>query len=376
MKRWMVLLLAAVLALGCAAAYAYTEDAYGAQNTPQEIREYIAGSRWADWAITGWVNPGTYKINSASAFVAVKKGRANDLLAFRFDHEKGRYVYAWHNAAALPQVEEPIELGLYGDAGGQPRFKSCFVVGGEIEEAACFWAQDENGVWNIQNVWVYDMPALMFIDASRDGVLHMSNVGWVDGKGTDTRIYGEYQRDLRYFSFNAFPRTVKQAREKLSNPPEIPDGTLEAKRVKFASGKKYAVYQGPGEEYGRAANGKASVSTNDWIQVFGEENGYVMIQYDISSDRMRIGWIEASSLPKNADVDELRFAPVRAHTTGQARMTDDPLHSQTEIAVIASGSEVLWLATMGDWAYVEADEGAPLRGFVRRNLLTTQRSVQ
>ena len=371
MKRWMAVLLAVLTLLLATTALAYDQTAYGAENTPKEILEYIADSRWAGWEITGWVNPGTTRRDAAQAFVAVKRGKKNDLLAFRRNGKTNRFEFIWHNAAALPQTEERIELGMWGDAGGTPRFKSCYIVGGEIEEAACFWAQNDYGTWEIQNVHVYYLPELMFIDASRDGMLHMYNEGWVDGQETNTKIYGRYQRDLRYFSFAAFPTTVKAAKEKLSNPPDIPGGSLNAKEVKFTSGRKYKVYAGPGEHYGQAANGKAVVSTNDWIQVFGEENGYVMIQYDISRDRMRIGFIDADALPKNADAGELTYEPVAAAVRHDVSVTDDPLQSQIAIARVIEGTQVTWLATMGEWAYIEEPEGL-VRGFVPIEVLRTE----
>lgn len=101
--------------------------------------------------------------------------------------------------------------------------------------------------------------------------------------------------------------------------------------MKFTSGRKYKVYADPGEHYGQAESGKAVVSTNDWIQVFGEENGYALIQYDISSDRMRIGFIDSSALPKNADVGELAYEPIEATLRYDASVTDDPLHPRTTI---------------------------------------------
>lgn len=370
MKKVTALCFALMLMLCASLALAYDRTAYGAENTPKEILAYIADSRWAGWEITGWVNPGTTNRNAAQAFVAVKHGKKNDLLAFRRNAKTNRFEFIWHNAAALPQTEERIELGMWGDAGGKPRFMSCYVVGGEIEEAACFWAQDECGVWEIQNVHVYYLPDLMFIDASRDGVLHMNNDGWVDGRVTDMKIYGRYQRDLRYFSFAAFPRTVADAKEKLSNPPVIPGGTLTAKEVKFTSGRKYKVFSGPGEHYGQAANGKAVVSTNDWIQVFGEENGFVMIQYDISRERMRIGFIDAQALPNNVDVGELIYEPVVARLKHDAAVTDDPLHSRSAAARLIEGETVMWLATMGEWAYIEEPEGL-VRGFVEADALMT-----
>lgn len=380
MKRtWIVVLTVWMLALTAATALGYDETSFGAENTPKEIIDFLAEGRWSGYEVTGWVDAGTTRAGAAQAFVAVKDTHSrtrNDLLAFRRDAGTGAFVYCWHNAAALPQVEEPIVLGHWGDGGGAPRFMSCFVLGGEIEEAASFWLQDGDGAWELQHMYVYTLPELMFIDTRREGVIHMTNAGWVDGPETDVSIYGAYQRDLRYFSFVAFPRTVADARERLSNPPEIPGGTLSAQPVQFTSGKRYAVYQGPGEAYGRAGGGKASVSTNDWIQVFGWENGWIMIQYDITSDHMRIGWIEDSALPRGRTAAELTYEPVSAYLTADASLTDDPLCSRAAVTRLARGSWVTWLATMGDWAYVESSTGDLIRGFVPVSALSTERSFR
>lgn len=158
----------------------------------------------------------------------------------------------------------------------------------------------------------------------------------------------------------------------LSNPPKIPVGTLSATKVQFSSGKKYKVFQGPGEEYGQAGNGKAVVSTNDWIQVFGEENGWIFILYDISSDRMRTGWITSDALPRKATVAKLAFTPVTAVLDYEANLTDDPLNSQTPIATLAQGTQLIWLAGMGEWAYVESVKYPPMRGFVKIESLNAE----
>ncbi|MEG1092416.1 MAG: hypothetical protein RSE38_13845, partial [Acinetobacter sp.] len=127
-----------------------------------------------------------------------------------------------------------------------------------------------------------------------------------------------------------------------------------------------------GEEYGQAGNGKAVVSTNDWIQVFGEENGWIFIQYDISSDHMRIGWIDANALPRKATVLDLAFSPVKARTAYEIDLTDDPMNSQISIATIAQGIQVDWLATLGEWAYIESSNVEPIRGFVKIESLTVE----
>ena len=153
--------------------------------------------------------------------------------------------------------------------------------------------------------------------------------------------------------------------------PEIPSGGLQAQSIRFTGGRKYEVYQGPGEGYGRSGNGKASVSTNDWIQVFGREDGWIMIQYDISSDHMRIGWIRESALPSGAQVADMRYSPADAYTTRSVGVTDDPMYSNDAVLTLPRGTWVVRLAIMGDWAYIESSTGDLIRGFVPADALTT-----
>jgi len=190
-----------------------------------------------------------------------------------------------------------------------------------------------------------------------------------DKKLGDVNLYTSFGLNT---SFSSLPKSYKEAKATFSDPPAIPGGTLTAERIKFSSNKKYAVYSGPGENYLRGGNGKASVSTNDWIQVFGKENGWIMIQYDITSDHMRIGWIREDALPKKTSVSDLSFGNHKARTAVQCTITDDPLFSMTAIANISADAEVRWLATMGSWTYVEYNTGTQsIRGFIRSDNLTS-----
>lgn len=370
MKKTCFVLLVLLLGVLFTGTYGYADGVptQGVENIPQGVTDYLDGSRWSGWEITGWVNPDGNLSSSACAFAVVKRGRENVLVAFGW--KDGKWIYKWYNPTALPQVSAPILLcddWQINDGFSGHRFSSYYVINNETMEARCKWVQQKDSSWRLIHMSCYD--PLMFYDTSVENALRLYNVGWVKGQETDVWVYGTYQTNLRYFSFSAFPRTVEEAREKLSNPPTIPSGTLSAQKVSFSGGKKYEVYQGPGEEYGRAGNGKASVSTNDWIQVFGRENGWIMIQYDISSDHMRIGWIPEAALPSSAKVLDLQYTPVTVRTIEQVDLTDDPLASQASVAVLPADSTVTWLASMGEWAYVECTGSQLLRGFVLQEAL-------
>lgn len=158
----------------------------------------------------------------------------------------------------------------------------------------------------------------------------------------------------------------------LGGAPE-PTGVFAAQTVAFEKGRKYPVYTGPGEAYARSGDGKGSVSTNDWIEVFGQAHGYILIQYAVSGERCRVGWIEASALPASTQVrrlddvlDGALEGAESVRTLAQAcELTDDPFVSQTAIASLPEGTAVQLI--MGDdvWAYVSARvQGETMLGFV------------
>ena len=75
------------------------------------------------------------------------------------------------------------------------------------------------------------------------------------------RVAGTVQRSLRYVSFSALPKTRAQAERVLSVAPDIPPGQLTVRNIRFTGGRRYGVYQGPGEGYGRSGRGKAASCT-------------------------------------------------------------------------------------------------------------------
>lgn len=183
------------------------------------------------------------------------------------------------------------------------------------------------------------------------------------------RVSGTVQRNLRYVSFSSLPKTRAQAKQKLTVAPAIPSGELTAKSIKFSGGQRYEVYAAPSASSMRGGNGKAIVSTNDWIQVFGTEDGYILIQYAIDKNQMRFGYIRESALPKNTSVKTLTWRNTAAYLTQSTSLTDDPLNSKNTLLMLPQGAEVTLLGTMGSWAYVETTSGSWARGFVPQSSL-------
>lgn len=138
--------------------------------------------------------------------------------------------------------------------------------------------------------------------------------------------------------------------------------------AKLAAGKQYAVYSAPSDTSFRAANGKALLSTNDWVQVFFEEDGYLLVQYAISRHQYRIGYIKADAVSNLSEVAEIgSWANYPAEVLRTSSLTDDPLNSCGAVMTLQQGQQVTYLGQLGlEWAFVETTtaQGKQIRGFV------------
>lgn len=361
MKRLCICLLMLLLCMTAA----HADE--GAVNLPASIADYLASSeRWSAYTVTGWANPA----GQEDGFVALHKKGDNELLCFK--QKNGAWSYAWHNDDALPDNDMPFILAdatsttdLHTEqVYDKPCLWSYYVLDGELCEFSCIW-EKQGGSWLLE-VYAMFEPAELCVHVKPKGL----EFYFSDAQKYPDVVEGVIERNLRYVNADTLPLTLEKANSKLSLPPDIPQGKLEAQQIKFTGGKKYKVYSGPGEYFGQAGNGKAVVSTNDWIQVFGREGEWIMIQYDITSTQMRIGWIAASALPKNAQVDELVFTNQKAWVTvAGASVTDDPLNSQVTIALLPLDAEVSVLSTMGEWSYVQVYGERNLFGFIKTGML-------
>ena len=141
-----------------------------------------------------------------------------------------------------------------------------------------------------------------------------------------------------------------------SNVPAIPEGTLSAEVISFTGNQTYAVYSAPNKKSIRGAKGRARVSTNGWIQVFGAEDDWILVQYDISDKQNRIGYIYINALPRDVTVPDLNLKRAAAVVNYDVEVTDDPLVSKTPLAKLTENTKVTCLGTMGTWTYIEGKE--------------------
>ena len=154
--------------------------------------------------------------------------------------------------------------------------------------------------------------------------------------------------------------------------------TLFGQVVPLSADHSRKVYLGPGRDYPRAGKGKAAVGTNGWVQVFGQYDGWLLIQYHIDGNHYRIGWIEKSALPAGTKVERLKMSDFWENELYQQEimedcvMTDDPLGSGAAIAHLKTGRKVWSLAFLGaEWEMIVVEiDGQCYWGFVPTNCMS------
>jgi len=218
--------------------------------------------------------------------------------------------------------------------------------------------------------------------SAMNGVCHIMDgpvIFYIDrGEGESGAVYVSLETDIRYVDYDALPKTLADAQD----TPDIPPGnsfydprwnTLYGVTLDLDGGRNHKVYSGPGEKYGRAGNGKATVSTNGWVQGFGVYDGWAMILYHIGEGRYRIGWIDEDLLPKRHGLPELRFTSGdEQEIMADCAMFDDPIGMNGEIIALHAGTKVKVLACFGaQWEYVRVTIGGKTYwGFVPTDFLS------
>lgn len=381
MKKIVLWICTVVMTLIASACIAGAYSPYFETEPPREVREHVA-SRWPDYEFEDYCEVrGTSKGDYGFALVH----RKNERILVGYHKADGEMKYWLKNAGAVPQGKEEAwfdvgtagwidETDWIGNFTGRQVYDDglCFSVtqldeSGESYEKMVVYRW-ENGMFRLSSYHKTEGSGIRVSDDKLD-FIDWSNVVY---RGA---VQGAVQRDIRYVSFNALPTWIDDAKAKLTVAPNLKDGAFTAQKVKFTGGQKYPVYTGPGEDYVRSGNGKGLVSTNGWIEVYGQKDGYILIQYSIDSSHYRFGWIDRNALPEGTSVPAMDFAGISADTlseiTQDTFLTDDPLFSQNKLCSLKAGQTVSWLAVLNkDWAYVLVNvNGKMMCGFVRTDCI-------
>lgn len=366
LKRVLALVLAALVLLPLVPVWAENELP---SELPSEVASYMKGK--GDVLKIAYNDYG----KDSCWFVLAKVKNENTL--YQFKQKNGTWAHEMHTNKAVPQGKNAVNIyvacNVYDDISGK-MYNSPVLIIDQLDKESEYPAIStlyvlNNGIWKLRSLYSYTgYEKMVFSD---DRIAYYGDVESYNIKGT---AYGTVQRDLRYVSLSAIPKTLKEAKKKLTEAPTLPySEELKAEKIQFTGGQKYPVYSAPSESSLRGGKGKAVVSTNGWIQVFGEEDGFLLIQYSIDADHYRFGYISAKALPKKAQVASLAFDDRAAFVKGVTELTDDPLFSNAALLTLPAGAPVAWLGTLGDFAYVETASGDWARGFVPVSSLSTTR---
>ena len=343
---------------------------------PLEVADLFTVKAWAHYAIA---NQPDMPENKAFAVMQEKSGYEAALLVMRNTKSETNVLVLAEKSSA--QADWKITMRNWGAVGqgdaNVPQLAVLadgrFVIHYPNGDSAYF-THEANG-WQLTNLSFGDT---IQVEVSRSGMTFLTLSD--NGKWVKTTVSGVVETAMAQFSMDRFPRMVAAAREHLTNPPTIPNSPWSwtypygfpqpSQYAKLAAGKQYAVYSAPSDASFRAANGKALLSTNDWVQVFFEEDGYLLVQY-------RIGYIKADAVSNLSEVAEIgSWANYPAQVLRTSALTDDPLNSCGTVMTLTAGQQVTYLGQLGqEWAFVETTtaQGQRIRGFVELSELNVTR---
>ncbi|MDD4080962.1 MAG: YARHG domain-containing protein [Eubacteriales bacterium] len=143
----------------------------------------------------------------------------------------------------------------------------------------------------------------------------------------------------------------------------------------FKPNQRLKVYDGPGTQYRRGADGKAVASTNGRVYAAGWESGWLMLMYEVNTGGVRVGFASAQDFTDKVDLPALSFSRVIVPLLAATQVTEDPVRALSPVASLAAGTPVTWLNRYYhrdmNWDYIEfTHNGTLMRGFVPDGVVT------
>ena len=366
MKKLLSFLLAIWMLLGAAPVIA--DGLY--EPMPAEIAALFEVSAWDGYEVMNWLWSDTQ-----NAAVVVMTNDELHIVCIVEPDQNGNMRITQRNYTMVVGDNDAFLMEGFGDTAQEIDLPWGHKWGFEVHTGGySITFAKFDGIWRIKVVLNGWENCISFVYDDR--------IGYREGKEREEYIdwdankmvyaYGTYDNRFAAFNIYTFPKSLEAAREKLTNPPVTPTDFYTPVSVTLRPREKYDVFAAPGRNSYRAANGKAVMSTNDWVQIFGEEDGWVLVQYDISSDQMRFGYVDASVLPKNTEVQTLHWYDLPDQTLKyNISVTDDPLVSGNVIHSLKAGETVRVLSSFGNWYYIETTDarGKLLRGFIPQSCI-------
>ena len=132
------------------------------------------------------------------------------------------------------------------------------------------------------------------------------------------------------------------------------------------------VYSAPSLDAWRAANGKASISTDrDRVDEAGFVDGWLLVRYEVKSG-WRVGYVPPKYVKGFTSSMSAHFGYIAAVADDEIRVTDNPFSHTSSFAMLEDGEEFHVLSRYNyhakdgyDWWYIECEvDGQVARGFI------------
>ena len=284
-------------------------------------------------------------------------------------------IAAWRNAGKW-DVETVSTTAVYqpdDKRGEYPNYPTLSHIGGGFvlaygdSERYTFWWEDGQYVLGGADYFVDPDPAFSNSLIDHAGGL----LFWQSGPEDTFLPIGEALLvtdgiTLSEFNIEQTPRSLMEVRRlnqtraalmAAGDTLRLSDNVWEGEE----NGRMVAVYSAPDVDSYRSGGGKAAVSLKEDADILAVQDGWTLLQYEVSPRTSRIGWVEGE-LSEGAQVE---FASVPLIAMADTFLTDDPLVSQYEQAEIPAGTELTGLSVLGEYyAYVEYEADKLYRGFV------------
>ena len=213
MKRMLSALMAILMLLGCVPVLA---DGSVYSGMPQGVQEYlIQALRFDDFTIDAHIRPA----GGDTTFVAITDDGIRRLMCFELGD--GQWTLRWNRKNAMPVTSGDVSLReMSGVTMGGVTLGTAFAIRDMKNQWECVYEQSGK-TWQLRLICWHDTDdTILETYRVESGVVKYE--GW--RKEGQQRIYGTFQSDLRYFSWQDFPFDPDELRTALSNPPRIPEG--------------------------------------------------------------------------------------------------------------------------------------------------------
>lgn len=302
--------------------------------------------------------------------------RGEDFILFVLERKDGAWYIQAANDALVTRGEISADtFCLYYEADGHFSIRQLFPDTGYIK-SELYFHQAANGEWLLYMASYHDKQANAYLfDQSDDGY---SLKRWLGAFAGLVKVYNPPDLSFSTVSLKDLGAFLTDTYAARNGPPDLPaaseaDALNACHTFEAETPLPETVYCGPGERYlpsGEGIAGEAALT--GWMQVFGQEDGWALVQYPAEEERNRFGYIPVEGVDIGAEIPALSWAPQALVATIGLTITDDPLRGHAAVTVIPAGTQVTQLGTLGDyWSYVDTTdaEGTPVRGFVLRGFL-------